>query len=45
MNSMELNPSWEAASCAAPQEMPNILRNSKVYYRAHKSAPLGPILT
>jgi hypothetical protein len=38
---MELSPSWEAANCAATQEIPNILRNSKF----HKSPPLVPILS
>jgi hypothetical protein len=37
---MQLNPSWEAASCTA-----NILRNPKVYYPVHKSPPLVPILS
>jgi hypothetical protein len=31
-NSMELSPSWEAASCAAIQEFSNILCNPKVHY-------------
>jgi hypothetical protein len=44
-NSMELNPSWEAASCAATQEFPNILRNQKVHYDVYKNTRLVPILS
>jgi hypothetical protein len=34
---MELSPSWEAANCAATQELPSILWNQKMHCRVHKS--------
>jgi hypothetical protein len=40
---MELGPSWEAASCAATQEFPNILSNPNFDNRVHKGHPLVPI--
>jgi hypothetical protein len=44
MNSMGLNP-WEAASCLATEELPNILWNLKVQYHARTSPPVVPILS
>jgi hypothetical protein len=42
---MELSPSWEAANCAATQELPSILRNPKFHHHVHKSPTLVLILS
>jgi hypothetical protein len=38
------SPSLETASCAATQELTQILWIQKIHYRVHKSHPLAPIL-
>jgi hypothetical protein len=41
---MEQNPSGEANSHSASKKIPRLLWDLKVYYRAHNSPPLVPIL-
>jgi hypothetical protein len=40
-NFVELSASWDAANCAATQELPNILWNPRVYNRVQKSLSLA----
>jgi hypothetical protein len=39
---MKLNPSSEANSFSATEELPNILWNVKVHYRVHREPATGP---
>jgi hypothetical protein len=40
---MQQIPFWEANRFSARQEIPRILRKSKVHYRIHNSSPYVPI--
>ena len=43
--STEHSPSWEANRFSVSQEIPRILRNPEVHYRAYNSPPPVPILS
>jgi hypothetical protein len=42
-NSAEQNPSWEADSCLATQEISRLWLEAKVHYHVHKSTALNPL--
>jgi hypothetical protein len=44
-NSMEQDPSWEANSCSASQQIPLSTSNPKIHYRVHSSTQLVHILS
>jgi hypothetical protein len=44
-DSMQLSHHCEAARHSATQEFPNVLRNSELFYRVHKSPTQIPILS
>jgi hypothetical protein len=44
-NSMQQSRRWKADSYSASQDIPRLLRNTKIHYRVHKSLPLIPILS
>jgi hypothetical protein len=45
LTSWNLSPSWEATSCAATDDFRNILWNSNLHYRVHKSHSMVHILS